>query len=572
MLPWLAFLERSSSQSRLERERAKLLTQILTAGAVVSGAMFLFVPLWRDRPGIHLWGYGLTFLLHVLNLALVRNGRPLLAAKCFNVSFFSLVTVLIYVYGGIRGLGGFVYPLVVLSAGLMWSGLAALGFAVASSVAAGVLSGLEARGLLNTPLPAVSPTASWAVVTASVVMTAVMLFVALQVIRSSQEEAVESERRRRALELELARSQRMESLGKLAGGLAHDFNNMLTGIIGHAELVALKAADNEELSRHAQLIVGTGERAAQLTRQLLTFSRQRERVVEPTSVHRLVENVVAMLERSVDRRIQLKVDLAATPDVVDGDAAQLESALLNLGINGRDAMPEGGVLSFATERAALGEPPLPWIRIRVADTGSGIPEEHLDRIFDPYFTTKAAGKGTGLGLAAVYGTLRDHGGDIAVESRRGAGTTFTLSLPASGAERGPAAKPRRLLVGLPRRVLAVDDEPAVLESLRGMLESLGHTVLTASDGAEAIEMFTRDPATIDIVVLDMVLPRMSGRQVLERLRERDRRVRFILTSGYSEEPLTELLAYGGARWMPKPFRQSELAVAIEELSTPESSA
>ncbi len=566
MVKWLAFFEGSSSQNRLERERSKLLTQILTAGAVVSGSMFLLVPLWREKPGIHMLGYGLTFLLHVFSLALVRFGRPLLAAKTFNCLFFALATVLVYTYGGVRSLGAFVYPLVVLSAGLMWSGLAAMGFAVASSFAAGLLAITELRGMLTTPLPAASPTASWAVVTASVAMTAVMLFVALQVIRSSQEEAVESERRRRELEVELARSQRMEALGKLAGGLAHDFNNMLTGIIGQAELVALKAANNEELARHAQLIVGTGERAAHLTRQLLTFGRQRERVVEPTGLHHLIQNVVAILERSINRRIEIVLALTADPDVIDGDAAQLESALLNLGINGRDAMPDGGVLSFSTERLVFGNPPMPWIRVRVSDTGTGIPRGDLDRIFDPYFTTKAMGKGTGLGLAAVYGTLRDHGGTVAVESKLGEGTTFTLSLPASTEVRKHPANPPRPSPGAPRCVLAIDDESVVLESLRGMLERLGHSVLTANDGDEAIEIFTRKRKMIDIVVLDLVMPRMSGREVLERLRALDRNLPVILTSGYSEEPLEDVIAGGGARWMPKPFRQSDIAVAIEELS------
>jgi hypothetical protein len=151
MLKWLAFFEGSASQNRLERERSKLLVQILAAGAVVSGSMFLLVPLWRAEPGIHMLGYGLVFLLHLFSLALVRSGRPLFAAKTFNCLFFALATVLVYTYGGVRSLGAFVYPLVVLSAGLMWSGLAALGFAVASSLAAGVLAVTESRGILTTP-------------------------------------------------------------------------------------------------------------------------------------------------------------------------------------------------------------------------------------------------------------------------------------------------------------------------------------------------------------------------------------------------------------------------------------
>jgi signal transduction histidine kinase/CheY-like chemotaxis protein len=563
-LPQSSLAEESE---RRERERARVLTRILTAGAIVSGSMCLLVPLWQESPGRHIIGYGATFLIHVAHLALVRSGRPLAAARSFNVVLFAALTTLVYSYGGIRGLGGFVYPLVVLAAGLTWSGPAAIGFAVLSSGAAAVMAWMETQGILTSVLPNVDARASWAVITASVTMTSVMLFVALAAIRSSEEEAVESERRRRDLERELSRAKRMESLGQLAGGLAHDFNNMLTGIIGHAELVALKSAGNEEISRHAQLILGTGERAAQLTRQLLTFSRKRERVVEPVSVDRLVENVVAILEPTIDRRIQLVLALDAHPDLVDGDAALLESALLNLGINARDAITGSGVIRFSTVRIDAGDPPLPSIRIRVSDTGTGIPASDLDRIFEPYFTTKGVGKGTGLGLAAVYGTVRDHGGTVEVESTPGAGTGFTITLPASASSReGHHARAPESLGGATRCVLAVDDEPAVLESLRGMLESLGHTVLTARDGVEALELLQRHAGSIDLVVLDSMMPRMTGRQVLEKARETLRGIPVILTSGYSADSMHEVEIEGRVRLLTKPYRQSELAMAIADLS------
>jgi signal transduction histidine kinase/ActR/RegA family two-component response regulator len=565
-----AFHSRPAEElNRRERERSRVLIRILTAGAIVSGSMFLLVPLWQESPGKHLVGYGVTFFLHVAHLALVRSGRPLLAARSFIVFFFTLMTALVYSYGGIRGLGGFVYPLVVLAAGLTWSGAAAVGFAVLSSVAAALMAWMETRGFLTSVLPDVNAMASWAVITASVTMTAVMLFVALAVIRASQEEAVESERKRRELELELSRAKRMEALGQLAGGLAHDFNNMLTGIIGHAELVALKAAGNEELARHAQLILGTGERAAQLTRQLLTFSRKRERVVEPVSLHRLVENVVAILERTIDRRIALKLDLRASPDLVDGDPALLESALLNLGINARDAITGSGTIGFSTERADSGEGPTPSVRVRVSDSGIGISETDLDRIFEPYFTTKGVGKGTGLGLAAVYGTVRDHGGTVGVESTVGEGTTFAITLPASAAEQeGDVVAESEPCDGETRLVLAVDDEAAVLEALRGMLEGLGHTVLTACDGVEALEILDRHRGAIELVVLDLMMPRMSGRQVLERAGKTLRTIPVILTSGYSSDSLSEIAADGRVRLLAKPYRQSELAMAIADVSAP----
>jgi signal transduction histidine kinase/CheY-like chemotaxis protein len=555
---------RSSSaapRDRLELERSRILTTILSAGTVVSGAMALLVPLWRENPTGSMVGYGLTFALHVGHLALVRAGRPLLAARSFTVLFFALVTGLIYSFAGVRSLGGFVYPLVVLFAGLTWSGAAALGIAVAAALTAIGMSLLETRGLLTPVEPTISAGAASAVITTSVAMTAVMLAVALRVIRTSSEEALANERKRRELERDLARAQRMEALGKLAGGLAHDFNNMLTGIIGHAELVTLKAANDPVLKRHAQLILGTSERAAELTRQLLAFSRKREPFVATVGLNQLVRNVVAILEGSVDPRIQVQAELGAEPDWVEGDAASLESAILNLAINGRDAMPDGGTLSIQTVHENGS------VRVDVSDTGTGIASGVIDKIFEPYFTTKALGKGTGLGLAAVYGTTQEHGGTIEVESHEGKGTRFILRLP-----RAPGPPPHKSSKSdahaetgaIALRVLAVDDEPAVLESVSGMLSEMGHTVLPAPSASEAFRILSSTEA-VDVVLLDLVMPGLPARAMLERIRDLRPGVPILLTSGYSEELMKEtppLDARSG--FLRKPYRRAELAQALSD--------
>jgi signal transduction histidine kinase/ActR/RegA family two-component response regulator len=548
----------SPPRDRLELERSRILNTILTAGAIVSGAMFLLVPLWHENATTSMVGYGLTCALHIVHLALVRTGRPLLAARSFSVLFFSLVTALIYAYGGVRSLGGFVFPLVVLFAGLTWSVFAALGVAVVSALTGIAMALMESHGLLTPVEPAISAGAASAVITASVVMTAVMLVVALRVIRASSEEALANERRLRELESDLARAQRMESLGKLAGGLAHDFNNLLTGIIGHAELVTLKAERDPGLKRHAQLILGASERAAQLTQQLLAFSRKREPFVETVGLNRLVENVLAILERSVDPRIRIVAELEAEPDWVDGDAAALESAILNLAINGRDAMPEGGTLSIETALDADG------LRLAVSDNGTGIPPGNIDKIFEPYFTTKEIGKGTGLGLAAVYGTVHEHRGSIAVESHEGLGTTFHLRFPrASGPPPAGTERPAEA-PGPPLRVLAIDDEPAVLESISGMLAQLGHHALTAGSAPDAFQILSSITA-IDVVILDLVMPEMSGRKMLERIRDLRPGVAVLLTSGYSEEPPRERSrADGRGAFLRKPYRQAELGRALAE--------
>jgi signal transduction histidine kinase/ActR/RegA family two-component response regulator len=543
-------------RDRLESERSRILSTILSAGAVVSGSMFVLVPLWRVNSRASMVGYGLTFALHVAHLLLVGAGRPLFAARSFSILFLVLVTALIYSYGGVRSLGGFVYPLVVLFAGLTWSAAAALGVAGTAALTAIVMALLESRGLLTPVSPEITAGAASAVITASVTMTAVMLGVALRVIRESSTEALLNERKRRELEGDLARAQRMESLGKLAGGLAHDFNNMLTGIIGHAELVAQRAGNDPILERHAQLILGASERAARLTQQLLTFSRRRERFVETVGLNQIVKNVLAILEGSLDPRIQVVAQLEASPDWVEGDVPSLESAVLNLAVNGRDAMPEGGTLSVRTGREN-GQ-----LRLEVSDTGTGIPAGIMDRIFEPYFTTKEIGKGTGLGLAAVYGTAHEHGGTIEVSSREGAGTRVTLRFPAAPPPPRPGIEDAAA-TGPPLRVLAVDDEPSVLESVSGMLARLGHVALPAKSASEALRLLSSERA-IDVVILDLIMPEMSGREMLDRIRALRPEIRVLLTSGYSEEAAGERTHTQPGTFLRKPYRQADLARALDQ--------
>ncbi|MGH9335546.1 MAG: ATP-binding protein, partial [Vicinamibacteria bacterium] len=336
--------------------------------------------------------------------------------------------------------------------------------------------------------------------------------------------------------------------------------------IGHAELLTLKAEADPELKRHAQLILSASERAAQLTRELLSFSRKREPFVETVGVNQLVRNVLAILERSLDPRIRVVTELEAEPDWVDADAAALESALLNLAVNGRDAMPTGGVLRIRTERVNG------HIRMLVSDTGTGIPAHLHEKIFEPYFTTKEVGKGTGLGLAAVYGTAQEHGGSIEVESDEGAGTTFILRLPpapkapqANAKATGPAISPVPSLL-----VLAIDDEPAVLESLSGMLAGLGHVAFSAHNPSEALELLGK--THVDLVILDLVMPEMSGGDLLERLRELRPEIRVLVTSGYSDEPASRFRGDTRTLFLPKPYRRAELALALTHLTSAAKSA
>jgi two-component system cell cycle sensor histidine kinase/response regulator CckA len=382
--------------------------------------------------------------------------------------------------------------------------------------------------------------------------------------------------RRRELEASLRQSQKMEAIGQLAGGVAHDFNNMLTAIMASAEQIMLRSnpAEQREL---CDLIVMASERAAGLTRKLLSFSRKGKLAALPLDVHEVVGDAATLLERSIDRRVRVKLELEAEKSMVLGDASQLQNALLNLGINARDAMPEGGSLTITTGNCVLDEAacaalpfdlePGPFIELSVTDTGVGIPAAQLSKVFEPFFTTKAVGHGTGLGLAAVYGTAVEHGGAITVESRIGQGSVFHLYLPLSArtpslVARAPEARPGSGIV------LLVDDEPLLRKVGAQLMKSLGYDVLVASDGAEGLRLFVERHRELTAVLCDLVMPELSGVDAIARMKQVDPSVPIIACSGYPHGervggPPPECDAF-----LPKPFHRAELAAALERVTGP----
>jgi nitrogen-specific signal transduction histidine kinase/CheY-like chemotaxis protein len=380
----------------------------------------------------------------------------------------------------------------------------------------------------------------------------------------------------RRLEDMLRQSQKMDAMGQLAGGVAHDFNNMLAGILGFAELLAARLAGHDEEERLAKRIVRTADRAAGLTRQLLAFSRKGRLVSRNMDLHRVLEDTIGILRRTIDPRIEISTDLAAEHTVVTGDSALVENALLNLSLNARDAMPEGGRLSLATRNQDIAPsdpllvnfniPAGSYLRISITDTGVGMPPEVLAKLFMPFFTTKERGKGTGLGLAAVYGIARDHHGAVTAESTPGQGSTFHLYLPLANeqtaVETGLFQRPR-LGSGC---VLVIDDEPAVRDMVTVVLQDLGYEVLQAVDGPTGLDVFALERGRIGLVILDLVMPRMHGRDVFVHLRQIDREVPVLLTSGYTQDAnLEELISQPHVDFIQKPYRIPELGQRVAEM-------
>jgi len=381
-----------------------------------------------------------------------------------------------------------------------------------------------------------------------------------------------AEQERLALEERLREAEKLQAIGQLAGGVAHDFNNQLSAIMGFAELVQLDANASADVRGHAGNIMLAARRSADLTGKLLAFARRKRQASTAVELHVVIGEVVAMLERTVDRNIHIETRLEASRSVVLGDASQLASALLNLGLNARDAMPRGGRLVFATAsvtdqsaEATTAE----LLELRVTDTGSGMDPETIRHAFEPFFTRKDLGKGTGLGLAAVYGTVKSHGGSIDIESSPGVGTTFCLRFPLHDAmPQGTSASSETVFEPVRRSVttMVVDDEELVGRATCLALQRAGHRARCFTDPREALHHYRESWREIDVVIIDMIMPGMTGQELFNELRAIHPDVAAVLTSGHvPPSAVQELVALGAREFLAKPFTASELAGAVDRV-------
>ena len=392
--------------------------------------------------------------------------------------------------------------------------------------------------------------------------------------------AVEGARLRRdrqRLAQQLQEAQKLEAVGKLAGGVAHDFNNVLTAILGSAELLLLDSPPGAPTREELDIIRDAATRAQDLIRQLLAFSARQ--VLQPVvlDLNHLVKNVGKMLRRLIGEDIKLDSDLAPDLAAVRADPGQLEQVLVNLAVNARDAMPDGGRLAIKTFNAEItGEhvplpnpiPPGRYVVLQLSDSGVGMSAETQARIFEPFFTTKEQGKGTGLGLATVYGIVRQSGGHITVESAPGAGATFRLYLPRVDEAVTPVAAPGTVAAPAAGRetVLLAEDEPLVRILARRVLEQAGYTVLAAGGGAEALETARRHDGPIHLLLTDVVMPEMSGRDLVRRLGELRPDVPVLYMTGYSEEAIARHgVLDPGTALIQKPFTPAALARKVREV-------
>ena len=405
-------------------------------------------------------------------------------------------------------------------------------------------------------------------------------FTLIRSINQTLEQRIEE--KSRALEESqdrLRQSEKLEAIGLLAGGIAHDFNNQLTGIMAFADLIRMTANDDVEILDCAEGILAASRRSSELTGKLLAFARKGNILAIPVDIHQVVGEVISLLSHTIDKRILIHRKLAAHPSMVLGDPTRLENALLNLALNARDAMPSGGAITFTTEITALEEDfcrtlhgdflPGDYIHVRVIDTGCGMDKKTLNRIFDPFFTTKERGKGSGMGLPSVYGTVLSHKGAVTVDSEPGNGSTFHLYLPllkdavdTPAGEAPPAPEGKYL-----GHILIVDDESIVAESIKRLLMLLGYTVTLCRNGREAIDFYNANWTSVDIVIIDMIMPVMSGSDTFLAMKKINPEIVAFIASGYCLDGEAQDILDGGAKgFMQKPFDISELRKRLSAYS------
>jgi two-component system NtrC family sensor kinase len=380
------------------------------------------------------------------------------------------------------------------------------------------------------------------------------------------------------LEKQLRQAQKMEAVGQLAAGIAHDFNNILTVVQGNASFLLADKPPASPDCEPLQHICGAAERASKMVGQLLTFCRKQVVELRPINLSDTLGAIVEMMPRVLTPAI--KVDAHAAPGLplINADAAMIETLLMNLAGNARDAMPEGGIFSISAAPFTLGPAEVSsnaearagqFVRLSVSDTGCGIPPEILPRIFEPFFTTKPIGKGTGLGLATVYGIARQHEGWVEVQSKVNLGTSFHVFLPALAASEPRKTAPPASVPTRPtgrETILVVDDEPDLRDLVSQVLESGGYHVLSAGSGAQALEQWAKHPGDIHLLLTDIVMPDgLTGRKLADQLLSEDPRLRVIFTSGYSAgQPGTELANVEARSFLAKPYRPAALLRIVRE--------
>jgi signal transduction histidine kinase/ActR/RegA family two-component response regulator len=385
------------------------------------------------------------------------------------------------------------------------------------------------------------------------------------------EQLEQREKERNILQNQLLQAQKMEAIGTLAGGIAHDFNNSLQGILGYTQILIYEKTEDDPDLKLLEQIEKAAQRSSELTKQLLTFGRKLESQLRPLDLNQEVRQLKQLLERTIPKMIGIETHHGSNLKIINGDPIHIEQMIMNLSINARDAMAEGGKLVIECRNTILDENycrryldvrPGEFVWLRISDNGKGMDKQTLEHIFEPFFTTKKSGQGTGLGLAMVYGIVKNHGGHITCESEPAKGTTFNIYFPIIQETELPHPERRKGKAKSSHgeeTILLVDDEDYLRDLGRRMLTKFGYTVLTAADGETAVQLYREKGPQISLVILDLIMPGIGGKNCLDLILKDDPSARVIVASGYAVEPSTlrelELKSYG---IITKPFELNQM--------------
>ncbi len=380
---------------------------------------------------------------------------------------------------------------------------------------------------------------------------------------------------KRRLEQQVLQAQKMESLGTLAGGIAHDFNNILAGILGYASFLKSKIGSGHVFFKYVDTIERSAVRAADLTSKLLAFTRGDKVNYKPLNINRLIRETLEIIQHTIDKSISVETKLDESLPTIMADAGQIQQVVMNLCVNARDAMGSGGKLSIATATVVIGanDPKAPagaksgtYLRMSVADSGCGMDQDVLTRIFDPFFTTKAKGQGSGLGLSVVYGIVKGHEGFVTVSSQTGQGTVFSVYFPASGKPEAQETLTAETLRGRGELIFVVDDESDIRDFIRDVLQSHGYRVLLAADGDQAFDIYQVRSQDIALVILDMVMPEMSGEETFLKMKKINPGIKALLSTGFSQDSrVNEILSKGVMGFIQKPYDFNQLLAMIRQI-------
>jgi len=382
---------------------------------------------------------------------------------------------------------------------------------------------------------------------------------------------------RQQLQEQFLHAQKMEAIGRLSGGVAHDFNNLLSAILGYSELILMDMPDDSPVKENVEAIYAAGKRATGLVRQLLAFSRKQVLEIKATNLNTVVNDLLKLLGRLIGEDIELVFHAQSQVGIILADSIQVEQVLMNLAVNARDAMPRGGRLIIETQDVYLDEEyarhhpdvkPGPYVMLAVTDTGIGMTKEVQEKIFEPFFTTKVEGKGTGLGLATIYGIIRQHKGHMHVYSESGKGTTFKIYFPQieKTVDQKASDKKKRAVPEGMETILVVDDEPSILKLVVDSLQPLGYKLMEAGDGEEALEICKTAGNEIDLLLTDVVMPGMSGRELVDAVKQILPEMKVVFMSGYTDDVvIRQGVLEPGVHYLNKPLVPSELAIKLRNV-------